>query len=106
MGLFDGMTGVLNQVFGAPVVHCPKSGGQVTIQAIFRREPIEVDQEGGRSVLIAAPSLKVPEPVASTICRDDWIEVEGLRYTVLNRMPNASPAADRFVMFELEEVTL
>ncbi len=105
MSIFAGMTGILNQVFGAPVLLCPRSGGQMTIQAVFRREPIEVDQEGGRSVLIAAPTLKVPEPVASTICRHDIIEVEGLRYVVLNKMPGASPAADRFVMFELEEIT-
>lgn len=106
MSVFDGMTGVLNQVFGAPVLLWPRSGGQKTIQAVFRREPIEVAQEGGRSVLIAAPTLKVPEPVASTIRRDDMIEVGGVRYVVLNKMPNASPAADRFVMFELEEVPL
>lgn len=106
MSVFDGMTGILNQVFGATVLLCPKSGGQQIIRAVFRREPVEVDQDRGRSVLIAAPTLKVPEPVASTICRDDMIEVDGLRYVVLNKMPNASPAADRFVMFELEEVPL
>lgn len=105
MGIFDGMAGALNSVFGAPVVIWPVRGGEYSIQAVFRQEPVEVTQDDGRSVLIARPTLRVPAPVADGIARDDRIKVEGLTYTVLNRMRSSSPASDRFVMFELQEHT-
>ena len=105
MSIFNGMAGVLNSVFGAPVMIMPVRGGQYSIQGVFRQEPVEVTQDDGRSVLIARPTLRVPVPVADAIARDDRINVEGVNYTVLNRMRSSSPASDRFVMFELQEHT-
>ena len=103
MGLFDGMAGVLNEVFGAPVLLLPRSGSQTSIQAVLRHDPIEVTQDDGRSVLISAPTLRVPEPLAADINRDDHVVFEGVTYMILNKLRSASPASDRFVLFELEE---
>lgn len=103
MGVFDGLAGVLNSVFGAPVLLLPARGGEQTLQAVFRQDPVEVLQDDGRSVLIAAPTLRVPEPGANAIARGDQVRVGGVTYFVLNRMASASPASDRFVMFELQE---
>lgn len=102
--LFNGLAGILNDVFGGPVSHRPQGGAAVAIQAVFREEPISVQDEDGAEVLIVAPTLQVQKPVAETITRKDLIVPgNGKSYRVMNRHPNGSPAADAFVVFELEE---
>lgn len=104
-GIFDGMAGVLNGVFGAPVAHLPVVGAPVTMRGIFREQPIEVADEDGRAILIIAPTLRVRKADAATIATRDEIEPgNGKTYTVENRHPSGSPANDAFVIFELEEV--
>lgn len=104
MSLFDGMAGLLNDVFGGPVMIIPRSGGSFNVQAVFRSEPIEVADADGGSVWIGAPTLKVPADIAPKLAREDRIRPgNGKTYIVLNRVPGESPAADGFVMFELEE---
>ncbi len=104
--VFDGMAGLLNVTFGGPVIHTPEIGPQVTIQAQFRKRPIEVLDRDGVAMLMMHPSLRVPEPVASAIKDGDHIvPASGVIYRVLNRHPSGSPAADAAVIFELREVT-
>lgn len=100
--LFDGLSGLLNDVFGGPVTWLPRSGREVTIQAIFREEPVTVAGDDGRNVLIVAPTLSVPQDGAVDMARGDRVEVGGRDYRILNRIASASPASDRFVVFQLE----
>lgn len=105
MSVFDGLAGVLNGMFGATVSHTPQGQAAVDIEAVFREEPIAVTDDDGRDVLIVAPTLRVQKPTADTIAAKDTIAPgNGRTYRVVNRHPNGSPAADAFVIFELEEI--
>jgi len=105
MSIFDGMAGVLNDVFGAPVLFLPRTGGEQQIKSVFREEPVTVTGEDGREVLIVAPTWKVPSTAGVDIVREDCIEPgNGKRYRILNRIHSGSPASDRFVIYELEAV--
>jgi hypothetical protein len=104
--LFDGFGTLLADVFGDVVLHTPQVGVPVTITARFRRKPIEVLEADGSGVLIHEPTLRVPEPVASTIKTDDLIRPQGeALYSVLNRHESGSPDAERSVIFKLREVS-
>lgn len=106
-GIFDGMAGVLNDVFGAPVMHTPAATGlPVEVQGIFRRDPITVADEDGREFLVSSPSLRVERPDAVGIVVGDVIEVSGGdRFTVLNaQRATPSPASDALIVFELEAI--
>jgi hypothetical protein len=106
--LFDGMAGALTKIFGAPVTHVARPSGAVTVlQSVFRESPVEVlDSEGGQSVWGVSPTWRVAQPEAAGIARGDEIQPgNGRTYRVLNRIAGGSPAADRFWMFELEDIT-
>ncbi|WP_243612933.1 head-tail joining protein [Shimia aestuarii] len=104
--VFDGMAGALNATFGALVQHTPSGGEAVEIRAIFREQPIEVPDEDGRNILTVAPVLRVQRPVADGVSRDDVIEPgDGESYRVLNALTSGSPAADAFVLFQLERIS-
>jgi hypothetical protein len=102
--IFDGMAGVLNDVFGAPVMVFPVAGGMLTGNAIFRDTPISVATEDGHSLLVTSPTLRMQRPDADQIAAGDEIQPDGdaRRFRVLNRLASGSPAADAFVVFELE----
>lgn len=103
--LFDGIAGLLNDTLGGPVLHTPKLGAPRIIKARFRRKPMEVLDLDGMSSLIHEPTLRVPNPVASTIASQDQITPEnGDLYEVLNRHESGSPAVDAFVTFKLRKV--
>tara|TARA_R110002020_G_scaffold474099_2_gene704505 strand:- start:7040 stop:7381 length:342 start_codon:yes stop_codon:yes gene_type:complete len=107
--LFDGFGSMLADVFGDAVLHTPREpqgSVPVTITARFRLKPIEVLEADGSAVLIHEPTLRVPEPVASTIKTDDLIRPEGeALYRVLNRHEGGSPDVERSVIFKLREVS-
>lgn len=107
--VFDGMAGVLNGVFGAPVVYQPAYGPAQTVQAVFRAEPIEVAGSDGHAVLIVAPTLRVQRNILPDIGRGDHVvpsvaSARGKTFKVINMIPTASPAGDAFWVCELEEV--
>lgn len=107
--IFDGMAGVLNGVFGAPVVYNPKVGAEQTVQAVFRAEPIEVAGTDGHAVVIMAPTLRVQRNLLPDIGRGDLVtpsvaSAQGKTFRVLNRLATASPSPDGFLVCELEEV--
>lgn len=107
--VFDGMAGVLNSVFGAPVTIKPVSGGILEVPAVFRAEPIEVAGTDGHAVLISAPTLRVKRDVLPDIGHGDLVipsvaSASGKTFRVLNRIATGSPASDAFLVCELEEV--
>lgn len=105
MSIFNGMTGILTDVFGGSVMHLPALGQGTTIQAVFREGPVRMLDEDGREILSVLPTLKVERSVAASLKRLDHIEPgNGKTYSVLNGLPKGSPASDAFVIFELEEV--
>ena len=108
MSLFDGMAGLLSDVFGAPVIYTPQGGGQPqVVQALLREGPVEVAGSDGHPVLIMAPTLQVPGDVLPGIARRDTVAAvaaPGLVYVVINRLPSGSPAADAMILCELERV--
>jgi hypothetical protein len=104
-GIFDGMAGALADVFGAPVRYQSACSGPRVIRSIFREAPVEVMDDMGRASIVVAPTWKVPATQADGIERGDEIEPQpGRRFRVLNRVHSGSPAADRFVTFEMEAV--
>jgi len=71
---------------------------------VLRRTPTEVTEADGGAILIVAPTIRMPTPSADGIQRGDGIEQSGHRYSVINQIATKSPATDRFVVFELEEI--
>lgn len=103
--VFDGLSGVINATFGSPVPWTPDGGIATAVQSVFRETPISVATEDGHSVLITAPTWRVPRPAADLVQTGDTIEPATARFfRVLNKVGNGSPAADAFVIFELEEI--
>lgn len=107
MGIFDGMTGVLNGVFGAPVAVTTDKFGTQSIDAIFRREPVRIIGDDNRETMSELPTLSVPHDVVDAYCIVVGSRVEpgdGATYRIVNHAPSGSPASDAFTTFELEEV--
>lgn len=104
MGPFDGLAGTLNALLGDPVIHTSRAGVARSVQAVVRRVPVEVMPEDGGAILQAAPQMRLPAALAAGIVKGDRIEDGTHVYRVLNRLPTKSPATDRFVVFELEEI--
>lgn len=103
--LYHGMSGALNDTFGAPVTHTDAAGQSIQVHSVLRRTPIEVAEADGGAVLIVSPTLRVPAPGAASIHRGDRISQGAHRYAVLNRIATVNPSDDRFVVFELEELS-
>jgi len=103
--IFDGMAGVLNDVFGAPVSITPVSGPAREIMALFREGPVIVGQGEAGDVLDVLPTLRVPKPEADLIKTGDHVAPgNGRTYQVLNATSSGSPGADAFELFQLEEI--
>lgn len=106
--VFDGMATALNGVFGADVTLTRLAGGAPeTIRAVFRREPVEVAQQDGPDVIVAMPTLRVPVDVAQLVMGDlvQTAIAPGETFRVANGRIAPSPAADGFVVYELESVS-
>lgn len=102
-GPFDGMSGIIAGVFGDVVVIYPGGGSAQEVQAIFRENPIQTgDAFGEGGFWTSAPSLKVKATEAEGLGSGDRVDADGRIWRILNRVPGGSPAADRFLMFELE----
>lgn len=101
--IFDGMAGVLNTTFGAPITYLPVSGTALSVQSVFREDPITITGDNGQDVLVEAPSWRVPKSVLADVRRGDRISLpDGRMFKVLNRIGTGSPAADAFMLYELE----
>ncbi len=107
-GIFDGLSGVLNATFGAPVRMTPQVGLPVSFRGIFRETPTLAVDGNGREVVTTALILRAPAPLADDLARADSVEpsvAPGRLFRVLSRVPGGSPAADAMVEFVLEEIT-
>lgn len=105
MSLLDGMAELLTGVFGAPVSFQPIAGPARVVQSVFREDPITVGGSDGGDVLIEAPTWRVPKTALINALRLDRIQVaDGRVFQILNKIGTGSPAADAFVVYELELV--
>ncbi|WP_299145983.1 hypothetical protein [uncultured Tateyamaria sp.] len=104
MSLFDGVAGVLADVFGAPVIYTPKTGEAVQVQATLRHEPTEVVGDDGRVTLITSPTLRVSRAVLANPLPGDVVALAATpedAFEVLNKIHSGSPAADAVWVCEL-----
>lgn len=108
VALFDGLAGILADVFGEPVTYLRQGGAPPeTVLSVFRRQPAEETDSDGRGILVMAPIWRVQAQLVPQLARGDRIiPGDGRTYEVLNVQPSASPAADAFVVCELYEVEL
>lgn len=106
-GIFDGMAGVLNTVFGAPVTITPQGSAPATLAGVFRELPIEQETGDGRMIVTVTPTLRVPKDVIAQLAVGDLVApslTPGRTFTVLQWVPSPSAAADAFITYLLEEV--
>lgn len=102
--VFDGLSGALNSVFGAPVTFTKTDQAPVTLVAVFREQPVEQEIADGRIVSVITPTVRVQKSDLGLAVRDVVDPGHGKTYVVLQAMPSGSPAADAFVTYLLEEV--
>ena len=101
--VFDGMAGVLNQVFGAPVTIIDRAGVSSAIQAVFREVPLDMSTADGRSVLDIMPTLRVLRSDVPRLAKGYQVRVaDGRKFKVLRAVQTISPASDAFVLYEME----
>lgn len=101
--IFDGMTGILSDVFGDPVIFLPRAGSARPIMSMFRETPIEVDGADGQIVRIDAPTWRVGRDLAPEVRRGDRIAVpDGRSFLVMVVHPTGSPAVDAFLICECQ----
>lgn len=105
MALFDGVAGLLSDVFGDPVTYLPQAGGTQSVVSVFRRQPTEGVDSDGHPVLILAPTWRVRSDLVPGVKRGDQIRPgDGRLYEVMNVQPSGSPGSDAFFICELYEV--
>ena len=105
--VFDGLAGVLNAVFGAPVSITPPGSIPQRVNAVLRVGPIEVLTEDGRPVWFDAVTLQVQRCDAAIAVTDALVAAPnrpGETYRILSAHLTRSPAADAFVVCEMERV--
>ena len=101
-GIFDGMSGILSEVFGSRITYFPQDGTSRQIQSIFRETPIEVEGADGQLVRIDAPTWRVRRDLAPDLRRDDRITLaDGRSFRVMVVHSLGSPARDAFQLCEM-----
>lgn len=106
MSIFDGLTGVLNAAFGAPVTINPAVGAAVTTRGIFR-EVLEFQADGDdRAHPVPMFVLQVPKPIPAALVRGSTVEGDAVpgTFRVSGVWPDRSPAADAFMVAHLEKI--
>lgn len=102
--LYDGNAGALNDLFGAPV-ELWRAGAKIAdLRGHLRSRPIEVVTADGRSQTVTSPVLRVPQTAATLPQRADVVRQGGKSWRVLDVYPSGSPAADAFLICDLEPV--
>lgn len=104
--LFDGVSGLINDVFGAPLTYTPKFGLPREIRAIFRGSPVDLVDADGIRVRDLGPTLRLRRGDAPDIGRGDQITLsDGRRFEVDAVWPYRAPASDGFLVCDLTEVS-
>lgn len=107
MSVFDGMTGALTAIFGAPVTITPTAGAPAEVTAILRENPREVMDDAGRPHWIETPTLQVAKPIPAALVKGSTVTAAShpsVTFRVLGVYADRSPAADAFMVAELERV--
>ncbi|SDX81374.1 head-tail joining protein [Roseicitreum antarcticum] len=104
MGLFDGMAGLVADVFGDAVSYTPGAGATRIVQSIGRRTPVQAIGPDGVETLLTSPTWRVRQDLVPEIARGDRVAFGGHLYRVLNAHPQGSPAVDAHLVCELDEV--
>jgi hypothetical protein len=103
--LFEGMTAALDDAFGDPVEVIPAAGPSTTVVGQFRENPREVVNPAGLVVTIDTPTLQVAKPIHAALVKGSRVRPEvlpGATFTIVNVHRDRSPAADAYMIFELE----
>ena len=106
-GPFDGMAATLSAVLGGSVTLTDPAGVTLTVTAIFREGPSEVQMADGRTLWVDEPTLRVRKDLAPSIDRT-WLVAPAAysprTWQVLQPFPSGSPASDAHIICTLEEV--
>ena len=104
--LFDGVTGLLNGVFGDPICHVGRNGIETTVQSVFRKTPVKVADNQGGEFLLSSPWWRVSQDALPERPRegDEIAAPDGNRYRILNVWENGAAAADAHLICELEVI--
>lgn len=102
--LFNGISAIGSDIFGAPVAYTPAGGETRTVVSILRRLPITVVGTDGVDELVTAPTWRVCRDLVPEIARGDLVaDAIGL-LRVINIWPQGSPATDASLVCELEDM--
>ena len=99
------MAGLLNDVFGAPVIYQPKAGSARPIHSVFREEPVDLVDVDGHPVRSMGPTWRVERQLAPELGKDDLITLtDGRVFEVRAKWPSGSPADDAFFICDMFQV--
>lgn len=105
MSIFDGLTGVLNATFGAPVTITPPAGAPWTGLGMFRDSPVDDLAALGRPYGTNVYTLQIQRPLPEAAVKDALVEPSirpGESFRILGIYHDRSPAPDAFAVLELE----
>jgi hypothetical protein len=103
--LFDGMAGLLTDVFGGPVTITPVGGAPQAVRGVFREVPIDDDVADGRPGFSFVPVLRLQKLLSDSLTKHARVTLpDGREFILLRPVPGGSPAADAFVTWEMEAV--
>lgn len=105
MSIFDGLSGVLNATFGAPVTITPPAGAPWTGEGMFRDSPVEDIAALGRPYGTNIYTLQIPRPLPDAAVNGATVEPSirpGESFVIIGIYHDRSPAADAFAIIELE----
>lgn len=105
MSVFDGLTGVLDAVFGAPVSIYPPAGAPWHGLGQFRDSPVEDIAALGRPYGTSVFTLQIRRPLPDAAVKGAIVEPSirpGEKFRVLGLYRDRSPAADAYAILELE----
>lgn len=102
--LFDGVTGLLNDIFGDPVTHISGAGVETVVQSVFRKTPVKVTDTDGREILLLSPWWRVSQDALPARPRrlDQIRAPDGTRYRIESIWEGGADAADAHLVCELE----
>ena len=107
MSIFDGLSGVLNATFGAPVTITPPTGSPVSLIGQFRENPREVMDGEGLVHVIDTPTLQILRPLPAAAVKRAIVAPSirpGETWRVVDIHRDRSPAADAYAVLELEKI--
>lgn len=103
-GLFSGVSGLMNEVFGAPLTYTPKFGLPREVRAVFRSQPVDLVDGDGQRVRDLGPVLRVRRSDIPDLQRGDRITLRDGRIFEIDAVwPSGTAASDGFLMCDLTE---